>query len=111
VNDVWPEQFGKLATNTALLYDEDFKNVEKWGYAALAKKPKKSKGKSKEQPVLKPIENFKLHLFNMLEEERPFLPEGLSYEKVITDYLREMGKFNDFFFFFVFFFFKKIQLC
>ncbi|CAG8531342.1 18477_t:CDS:2, partial [Rhizophagus irregularis] len=64
-NDTWPDQIGPLKTNTVLQYDENFKFVEEWGYPALAKRPKKSKGKSKIR---------------------------VNYRKAIIDYLKCMGK-------------------
>ncbi|PKY34710.1 hypothetical protein RhiirB3_454690, partial [Rhizophagus irregularis] len=91
-NDTWPDQIGPLKTNTALQYDKNFKNVEKWGFPALAKKPKKSKGKSKNQTASKPVEHFKLHLSNIPDNEKPVLPKGINYKKAITDYLKCMGK-------------------
>ncbi|RIA97899.1 hypothetical protein C1645_751090 [Glomus cerebriforme] len=91
-NDTWPEQIGPLKTNTVLQYDPKFKTVEEWGYPALAKKPKRSKAKSKNQPAPKPIEHFKLHLGNMPENEKPELPKGINHKKAITDYLKSMGK-------------------
>ncbi|PKC52584.1 hypothetical protein RhiirA1_481183, partial [Rhizophagus irregularis] len=91
-NDTWPDQIGPLKTNTALQYDKNFKNVEKWGFPALAKKPKKSNGKSKNQTASKPVEHFKLHLSNIPDNEKPVLPKGINYKKAITDYLKCMGK-------------------
>ncbi|CAB4437338.1 unnamed protein product [Rhizophagus irregularis] len=38
----------------------------------------------------KPVELFKLHLGDLLEEFKPKLP--VDYKKAITDYLREIGK-------------------
>ena len=57
-----------------------------WGFPALAERPSKKKNSS----GIKPVERFKLHLSNI--ENKPYLPEGLKYKTVITDYLREMGK-------------------
>ncbi|CAB4408730.1 unnamed protein product [Rhizophagus irregularis] len=91
-NDTWPDQIGPLKTNTVLQYDKNFKNVEEWGFPALAKKPKKSKGKSKNQNASKPIEHFKLHLGNMPDNEKPVMPKGINYRKAIVDYLKCMGK-------------------
>ena len=50
MNESWPEQIGALKTNTALLYDEKLRNVEEWGYSALARKSRK---KSKDQLPLR----------------------------------------------------------
>ncbi|CAG8701275.1 6424_t:CDS:2 [Acaulospora morrowiae] len=88
-NDVWPEVIGTIKTNTVLQYDEKYKNVQEWGYPALAKRPQR-KGRSK-NVVYKPVELFKLHLGDIPESEKRPLPKGLDYKKAITDYLREMG--------------------
>ena len=87
-----------MKTPTALRYDKDFKNVESWGYEALTlkEKPRRNKGKSKSNPSSKPVERFKLHLYNIPENEKPILPEGITYKKAITDYLKSMGKFTKF---------------
>ena len=77
-----------MKTNTVLNYDDDFNNVECWGYPALAKKPnRRNRG-----IYNKPVELFKLHLSNLSDALKPELPYGLNYEKAITDYLREIGK-------------------
>ena len=35
---------------------------------------------------------FKLHLLeSSKEDEKPFLPDGLDYRNVITDYLKQLG--------------------
>ncbi|PKY24632.1 hypothetical protein RhiirB3_527366 [Rhizophagus irregularis] len=86
-NDVWPKQIGQMKTNTVLNYDIEFIDVECWGYPALAKKPKRKEKNSS----TKPVELFKLHLGDMPESDKPYLPPNLSYKKAITDYLREMG--------------------
>jgi len=83
---------GTLKTNTVLQYKNDFKEVELWGHPALYKKPNK-KNKDNE---MKPIELFKLHLSNCLEKFKPKLPESLTYKQAITDYLRVIGKVNNF---------------
>ena len=76
-----------MKTNTVLKYDDNFRNVEEWGYSALAKKPKRKEKNSS----TKPVELFKLHLGDMPESEKPYLPPNLDYKKAITDYLCEMG--------------------
>ena len=38
----------------------------------------------------KPVEMFKLHLGDLLDEHKPKLP--VEYKRAITDYLREFGK-------------------
>ncbi|PKK41865.1 hypothetical protein RhiirC2_804669, partial [Rhizophagus irregularis] len=90
-NDSWPDQIGQLKTNTALKYSKNFKFVEEWDYPVLAK-PIKSKGKSKNQFVSKPVERFKLHLSNIPDNEKPVLPKGINYKKAIPDYLKCMGE-------------------
>jgi hypothetical protein len=57
-----------------------------WGYPALYKKP----NKKKKDNEMKPVELFKLHLGNCLEQFKPKLP--VDFKKAIVDYLREMGK-------------------
>ncbi|RGB33496.1 hypothetical protein C1646_788695 [Rhizophagus diaphanus] len=85
-NSEWPEELGKLKTNTVLQYDNDFTEVELWGKPALCKKPNR-KGKDIET---KPVELFKLHLGNCLEKYKPKLP--VNFKKAITNYLGEIGK-------------------
>jgi len=81
-----------MKTNTVLQYDDKFKNVEYWGFPALARKPKR-----KEKNLsTKPVELFKLHLGDMPESEKPYLPPNLNYKKAITDYLRELGNLSYF---------------
>ena len=77
-----------MKTNTVLSYDNDFEHVECWGFPALAKKPRRKEKNSSS----KPVELFKLHLGDMPESEKPYLPPNLNYKKAITDYLGEMGK-------------------
>ncbi|GBB86772.1 hypothetical protein RclHR1_01320007 [Rhizophagus clarus] len=87
-NDVWPQQIGVLKTNTVLQYDSNYQNVIKWGNPALAQRQsRKNKGLS----LSKPVELFKLHLGDLSQNEKPPLPDQLSYEKAISDYLRELG--------------------
>ncbi|GES97256.1 hypothetical protein GLOIN_2v1484167 [Rhizophagus clarus] len=85
-NSEWPEELGKLKTNTVLQYDNNFEEVELWGKPALCKKPNR-RGKNVET---KPVELFKLHLGNCLEKYKPKLL--VNYKKAITDYLCEIGK-------------------
>jgi hypothetical protein len=75
---------GTLKTNTVLRYDDNFENVESWGFPALAKG-------SRRKELNKPVELFKLHLSDMPESDKPYLPPNLDYKKAITDYFREMG--------------------
>ncbi|RGB26163.1 hypothetical protein C1646_820575 [Rhizophagus diaphanus] len=78
---------GNLETPTVLKYDKDF-NVISWGIPALAERTIRRKSNAADDS--KSVELFKLHLGNI--EEKPYLPEGLDYKKVITDYLHEIGK-------------------
>ncbi|GBB95731.1 hypothetical protein RclHR1_00260036 [Rhizophagus clarus] len=84
-NDQWPGEIGKLKTNTALQYDENYVNTESWGIPALSKRPKKKKENKN-----RPAELFKLHLGNLVDNLKPKLP--VDYRKAIADYLREIGK-------------------
>ncbi|GES84968.1 hypothetical protein GLOIN_2v1702288 [Rhizophagus clarus] len=88
VNDNWLGVKGPMKTNTVLQYDEDYEDVITWGAKALANEPSK-KAKNK-QP--RPVEMFKLHLGDVPETKKPKLPNGITPERAITDYLREMGK-------------------
>ncbi|RIA82058.1 hypothetical protein C1645_835959 [Glomus cerebriforme] len=81
----WQEYSGRFKTPTALSYDEGYRNVQSWGFPALAKRPKKRRESER-----KPVELFKLHLGKMTN--KPPLPKGFDYKKAITDYLTEMGK-------------------
>ncbi|CAG8594146.1 9037_t:CDS:2 [Paraglomus brasilianum] len=87
--DTWPEEKGPLRTNTALQYDNEWK-VIKWGYAALAERPRTKKLFA--QPENRPVELFKLHLGNMPQDRKPRLPMGLDYRKAITDYLTKLNE-------------------
>ncbi|CAB4400859.1 unnamed protein product [Rhizophagus irregularis] len=91
-NDVWPQQIGVMKTNTVLQYDSNYQNVIKWGNPALAQKQSKHARKNKDLSSSKTVELFKLHLGNIPQNEKPPLPYQLNYEKVISDYLRELGK-------------------
>ncbi|PKC68590.1 actin-like ATPase domain-containing protein [Rhizophagus irregularis] len=88
-NDSWPQQIGPLKTNTVLQYDSNYQNVIKWGNPALAQRQSR---RSKDSSSSKTVELIKLHLGNIPQNEKPPLPRQLSYEKAISDYLRELGK-------------------
>ncbi|PKY52286.1 hypothetical protein RhiirA4_496179 [Rhizophagus irregularis] len=88
-NDSWPQQIGPLKTNTVLQYDSNYQNVTKWGNPALAQRQSRRNGDSSSS---KTVELFKLHLGNIPQNEKPPLPRQLSYDKAISDYLRELGK-------------------
>ncbi|RGB26164.1 hypothetical protein C1646_721887 [Rhizophagus diaphanus] len=90
-NDVWNGNVGQLKTNTVLQYDDEYNNVKLWGAPALVKKQGRSRTRrQKNNENDKPVELFKLHLGDLLEELKPKLP--VDYKKAITDYLREIGK-------------------
>ncbi|CAG8440736.1 18357_t:CDS:2 [Rhizophagus irregularis] len=78
----------RLVIGLVLQYKEDFEEVELWGYPALYKKPNRRSGGDE----TKPVELFKLHLGNCLEEFKPKLPEPLTYKQAITDYLSKIGE-------------------
>ena len=87
-NDLWQGEKGQLKTNTVLQYDDEFNNVKLWGAPALVKK--KSRRKKQNIGGEIPVEMFKLHLGDLLEELKPKLP--VEYKKAITDYLRKIGE-------------------
>ncbi|CAG8444356.1 14805_t:CDS:2 [Dentiscutata erythropus] len=87
-NTNWPGvNNGSFKTNTVLLYDENLK-VSEWGARALVGDTRERKNRGNKSP--KPVELFKLHLGNISDNKKPKLPQGLSPEKAITDYLRMM---------------------
>ncbi|CAG8623346.1 9112_t:CDS:2, partial [Scutellospora calospora] len=86
-NETWPDQTGILKTNTVLQYDADLQKVELWGSPALAQRYRRRRNNNS-----KPVELFKLHLMDTLEDQMPTLPEGLDYRKAITDYLCKLGE-------------------
>lgn len=40
----------------------------------------------------RPVKLFKLHLSNLRENQKPWLPPQLNYKKAIEDYLTQMRK-------------------
>ena len=94
MNETWPGIRGPLKINTVLQYDEAYEDVVSWGANALAGEPSR-KAKSN-QP--RPVELFKLHLGNVPESKKPKLPGGITPDRAITDYLREMGNHSAVFF-------------
>jgi hypothetical protein len=89
-NDSWQGEVGQLKTNTVLQYDDEYNNIKSWGVPALAKRQNRRTKKQISREGSKPIELFKLHLGDLLDELKPKLP--INYKKAITDYLREIGK-------------------
>ncbi|RIB26527.1 hypothetical protein C2G38_2138260 [Gigaspora rosea] len=89
VNEDWGNFKSTNKTNTALQYDETYRAVLNWGAGALSSEP--TKRKRSELP--KPIEYFKFYLGDDIpESKKPKLPQEITFEKAITDFLREMGK-------------------
>ncbi|KAF0513799.1 actin-like ATPase domain-containing protein [Gigaspora margarita] len=88
INDTWPDVIGSIKTNTVIQYETGYRKVKAWGLPALAPRPRKRQ----RYFDYKPVERFKLHLGNLPDSEKPKLPETLDYEKVISDYLEEIGK-------------------
>ncbi|CAG8479155.1 11587_t:CDS:2 [Ambispora gerdemannii] len=93
-NNDWPERKNEPKTNTALQYDEQL-NLVKWGFPGLAEKI------SKKHKLTKPVEMIKFQLVNdsnindRIATEYKIsvsLPPGLDNVRVISDYLRELGK-------------------
>lgn len=78
---------GKSIIALKLQQFSNMTNHKSWGYPALAKRPNRKRG----YPIdMKPVEKFKLHLSKL--ENKPYLPSGLDYKTVITDYLGAMGQ-------------------
>lgn len=88
-------------TNTVLQYDTSSSKPKKWtvncwGFPALAQEPtRRSRRQPSETSNALPVELFKLHLADNLRNfEKPYLPNGLDYEKAIADYLSKMKPVN-----------------
>ncbi|CAB5350223.1 unnamed protein product [Rhizophagus irregularis] len=67
VNDNWPGIKGPAKINTVLQYDEDYEDIITWGAKALAIEPSRRDRNNKQPP--KPIELFKFHLGNVIQQE------------------------------------------
>ena len=94
MNDNWPGIKGPLKINTVLQYGQDYEDVISWGAKALANDSFRRDGRNGNN-LPKPIELFKFHLLgDVPESKKPKLPEGITPEKLITDYLREMGNYT-----------------
>ncbi|RGB42330.1 hypothetical protein C1646_810066, partial [Rhizophagus diaphanus] len=87
VNFEWPSYYvdivGTYKVPTVLSYDDEYKNVQSWGYKALAELEINFTIESRRR---KPVELFKL-LLGKMEIEPP-----LPHEKAISDYLHELGR-------------------
>ncbi|CAG8730435.1 34049_t:CDS:2 [Gigaspora margarita] len=91
VNEEWGKFKSPNKTNTALQYDETYRAVLNWGIGALSSEPTKRK----KFKLPKPIEYFKLYLCDdVSEKKKPKLPQEITFEKAITDFLREMADFK-----------------
>ncbi|CAB5395785.1 unnamed protein product [Rhizophagus irregularis] len=89
-NKDWEGYVGKYKTNTVLEYDDNFKNVVKWGRPAFIKGTTNEADDTNEP---KSVGLFKLHLGSLgkLQDHlKPKIP--VEFKKAIIDYLREMGK-------------------
>ncbi|CAG8640705.1 10242_t:CDS:2, partial [Paraglomus occultum] len=86
----WPKSSRATVTSpkvpTVLLYDEDL-NVRQWGYAATLL----DESYDDEDEALF-AEQFKLHLSDDADINKPLLPRGVDHIKAINDYLRELTK-------------------
>ncbi|KAG9291208.1 hypothetical protein G9A89_021710 [Geosiphon pyriformis] len=89
-NSQWPNRNGHFKVPTVLQYDENW-NVIHWGETALVEEPMRRRRTGK-IPDSHPVELFKLHLSALRHHEKPWLPNGLTPVKAITDYLREIQK-------------------
>ncbi|CAG8843712.1 24654_t:CDS:2, partial [Gigaspora margarita] len=87
VNDDWGRFKSPNKTNTILQYDETCRAVLNWGIGALSPEPTKRK----KFKLPKPIEYFQLYLIDDVpEEKKPKLPQEITFERAITDFLHEM---------------------
>ena len=93
MNDDWPGVKGPMKINTVLQYDENYDTVFAWGAKALASEPSKKdkKHKNAKKPLPRPVELFKFYLGNVPESKRTRLPDEITVEKALTDYLYQMG--------------------
>ncbi|CAB5355681.1 unnamed protein product [Rhizophagus irregularis] len=87
-NHTWPGREGVFKTPTALLYNETYTQVKSWGDLALEEEPEFMVDDSEERS--RPIELFKLHISDLKENQKPWLPPQLDYKKAIEDYLTQM---------------------
>ncbi|CAB5381573.1 unnamed protein product [Rhizophagus irregularis] len=87
-NHTWPGREGVFKTPTALLYNETYTQVKSWGDLALEEEPEYMVDDSEERS--RPIELFKLHISDLKDNQKPWLPSQLNYKKAIEDYLTQM---------------------
>ncbi|CAJ0909912.1 9590_t:CDS:10, partial [Entrophospora sp. SA101] len=89
VNQEWGHFKSPDKTNTVLQYDESYEEVVTWGADALSSEPSRRR-RLANKPLPRPVEYFKFYLGNVPESKKPKLPPGITFDKAITDYLREM---------------------
>ncbi len=87
-----PGREGVFKTPTVLLYDKTYTEVKSWGYLALEEDPDCITDEPDETRP-RPVELFKLHISDLNEDQKPWLPQQLDYKKAIVDYLTQMQKF------------------
>jgi len=89
VNEEWGYFKSPNKTNTVLQYDATNTEVETWGADALSSEPsRRRKNINKSQ---RPVEYFKFYLGDVPASKKSKLPDGITFEKAITDYLHQMG--------------------
>ncbi|CAG8458234.1 9555_t:CDS:2 [Gigaspora rosea] len=93
-NSTWPGNKGIFKTPTALQYDSKYEKVTAWGVKALVEfqEDAESSDDDDNNQLSRPVELFKLHLFNLKDEDKPWLPPELDYKQAIKDYLTEIRK-------------------
>ncbi|PKK61471.1 hypothetical protein RhiirC2_791753 [Rhizophagus irregularis] len=87
MNSTWPGREGVSKIPTALEYNETYIQVINWGDLELDEELDDTVDLNKRSC---PIELFKLHLSNLREDQKPWLPPQLNYKKAIEDYLTQM---------------------
>ncbi|CAB5352186.1 unnamed protein product [Rhizophagus irregularis] len=87
MNSTWPGREGVSKIPTALEYNETYIQVINWGDLELDEELDDTVDLNKRSC---PIELFKLHLSNLREDQKPWLPPQLNYKKAIVDYLTQM---------------------
>ncbi|CAJ0646769.1 1956_t:CDS:10 [Entrophospora sp. SA101] len=90
VNQEWGHFKSPDKTNTVLQYDESYEEVVTWGADALSSEPSRRR-RHANKPLPRPVEYFKFYLGNVPESKKPKLPPGITFDRAITDYLREMA--------------------
>ncbi|CAG8773940.1 12476_t:CDS:2, partial [Racocetra fulgida] len=91
-NTIWPGSKGIFKTPTALQYDSKYEKVTAWGVKALVEFQEDADDDNETGQRSRPVELFKLHLFNSKDEDKPWLPPQLNYKQAVKDYLTEMRK-------------------